>query len=846
MGSSKVFLRYKVLIISLHQEKNKNKHKDMKKVKVLLVLVMTMVFSVAMAQKTVVKGVLMDKNLGEGEPFATVRIFKQGETTRPVSMFLTDKEGNFSHEVNGKGKFNIIFSSVGKEDLSKSIELTGNGTLNLDTIYIKENVNELSDVAIVAQKPLVKMEVDKMSYNVAEDEDSKSSTVLDMLRKVPMVTVDGQDNISVNGSSSFKVYVDGKPNVMFSSNPSLIFKSMPASAVKNIEVVTNPGARYDAEGASGVLNIVMNRMDTQAMESMNGYNGTIRISAGNRSIGGGAFVSGQQGKFSYSGNIMENYSTPGTTDVEMEQKNGDGSILTSAATKVKIPFTMGNVSLGYELDDMSSVNATFSLTNFNMKNDGHTTTSQTGGLYGNGFNYVNDMKTRNKKTSFSGNLDYQRFFNKERTKSLVLTYQLDYSPSKMEQDNRFSNSEMAVIDLTNRNSVNKEHTTDHTIQADFTTPLGKNNKLSLGSKLMMRRADSDAKYYLAGVYDEHSSMDYLYKNTILAGYSEYTGQWDKVGAKAGLRYEQTWQNVEYRLGQGEDFSTNYGSLVPSASLSYTLAPTSNIGLTYNMRISRPGISYLNPYVNRADPNSLSYGNTDLDVEKSHNISLVYNLYSTKLMLNVNVHHNFTDNAIEQYSFFDGTLLNTTYGNIVKRHQTGVNVYANWLLAPKTRIMLNGGLNYNDMRSSVLDLKNSGWQGNMMAGLQQTMPWNLKLGAYLITSTKSYTLQGWSSGFNILTANLSKSFFNDKLSVSIQGMLGLSDGGNLKMETYSQGKNFLSHQTIKVPMSGFNVSVSYTFGNSKQKAKQHVSRVQNDYIEQQSQGEMLNNVGNVGQ
>ena len=818
----------------------------MKKVKFLLVLVMTMVFSVAMAQKTVVKGVLMDKNLGEGEPFATVRIFKQGETTRPVSMFLTDKDGNFSREVNGKGKFNIIFSSVGKEDLSKSIELSGNGTLNLDTIYIKENVNELSDVAIVAQKPLVKMEVDKMSYSVAEDEDAKSSTVLDMLRKVPMVTVDGQDNISVNGSSSFKVYVDGKPNVMFSSNPSLIFKSMPASAVKNIEVVTNPGARYDAEGASGVLNIVMNRMDTKAMESMNGYNGTIRVSAGNRSIGGGAFVSGQQGKFSYSGNLMENYSTPGTTDVEMEQKNGDGSILTSAATKVKIPFTMGNVSLGYELDDMSSVNATFSLTSFNMKNDGHTTTSQTGGLYGNGFNYVNDMKMRNKKTSFSGNVDYQRFFNKERTKSFVLTYQLDYSPSKMEQNNRFSNTEMAVIDLTNRNSVNKEHTTDHTIQADFTTPLGQNNKLSLGSKLMMRRADSDAKYYLADVYDERSSMDYLYKNTILAGYSEYTGQWDKLGAKAGLRYEQTWQNVEYRLGQGQNFSTNYGSLVPSASLSYTLAPTSNIGLTYNMRISRPGISYLNPYVNRADPNSLSYGNTDLDVEKSHNISLVYNLYSTKLMLNVNVHHNFTDNAIEQYSFFDGTLLNTTYGNIVKRHQTGVNVYANWLLAPKTRIMLNGGLNYNDMRSSVLDLKNSGWQGNMMAGLQQTMPWDLKLGAYLITSTKSYTLQGWSSGFNILTANLSKSFFNDKFSVSIQGMLGLSDGGNLKMETYSQGKNFLSHQTIKVPMSGFNVSVSYTFGNTKQKAKQHVSRVQNDYIEQQSQGEMLNNVGNVGQ
>ena len=105
------------------------------------------------------------------------------------------------------------------------------------------------------------MKQTKMTYDVQADNDAKSNTVLDMLRKVPMVTVDGQDNITVNGQSSFKVYVDGKPNIMFSSNPSQIFKSMPASAVKNIEVITNPGAKYDAEGVGGVLNIVMNHAD---------------------------------------------------------------------------------------------------------------------------------------------------------------------------------------------------------------------------------------------------------------------------------------------------------------------------------------------------------------------------------------------------------------------------------------------------------------------------------------------------------------------------------------------------------------------------------------------------------
>ena len=814
----------------------------MKKARFLFAVMMLMISAVVMAQKTTVKGVLVDEATGESEPFATIRVFKSGKTEKPSAMFLTDVDGKFSHEVSGKGLFDIVFSSVGKEDLKKSVRLGETEVLNLDTVYIKENATVLKGVEVVAQKPLVKMEVDKMTYNVADDADSKSSTVLDMLRKVPMVTVDGQDNISVNGSSSFKVYVDGKPSVMFSNNPSMVFKSMPASAVKNIEVVTNPGARYDAEGAGGVLNIVMNRQDPMAMQSLNGVNGTVRASAGNRSLGGGVFVSGQQGKLSYSANAMVNYSKPGTTDVVMEQQNGDGSILSTVGTTVKLPFTMGNFSLGYELDDMSSLNATFSLTGFNMKNNGTTSTRQTGGAYGQGFGYDTNMKMRNGRTSFSGNVDYQRFFNKERTQSIVLTYQLAYSPSKTEQDNNFLTDGIAAIDLTDRNSINKEHTTDHTFQADFTTPIGAGQTLSLGSKLMMRRATSDAKYYLADVYDERSSMDYLFKNTILAGYAEYAGQFGKVGTKAGLRYEQTWQNVEYRLGQGQDFSTNYGSLVPSASLSYTLSQGSNIGLTYNMRISRPGISYLNPYVNRADPNSLSYGNTDLDVEKSHNIALVYNMFTPKLMMNVNLHHNFTDNAIEQYSFFDGTLLNTTYGNIVKRHQTGANVYANWLAAPKTRIMLNGGLNYTDMRSSALDLKNSGWTANAMFGLQQTLPWDLKLGAFLITSTKSYTLQGWSSGFNLLTANISKSFFNDKLNLSLQGMMGLSDGGNLKMESYSQGKNFLSHQNIKVPMSGVTFSVSYTFGNSKKQPRQHVSRVQNDYIEQQSQGEMLNSVG----
>ena len=824
----------------------------MKQFRALFVAALMSISSVTMAQTTV-KGLLMDETLGESEPFATVRVFKAGKTEKPVAMFLTDENGQFSQKVKGKGRFDIVFSSIGKEDLKKTIELEGKGVLNLDTLYIKENATMLKGVEIVAQKPLVKMDVDKMSYNVAEDEDSKSYTVLDMLRKVPMVTVDGQDNITVNGSSSFKVYVDGLPNVMFSSNPSMVFKSMPATAVKSIEVVTNPGAKYDAEGAAGILNIVMNKQNPQAAQSMNGYNGTVRASVGNKQLGGSVFINGQQGKFSYSANVMTSYNKPGNTTTETEQiqsrstsgrsqgENGATQLLTSE-NDLKTPFTMGNLTLGYQIDSMSVLNLTAQVNSMNIKTTGTSLTTLSG--YGNDFSYGSTTEMKNKRTSFSGSLDYQRFFNQDHTKSLALTYQLNYSPAKTEMTNSF-NVVSDYIDLTDRYSDNKNNTTSHTFQVDYTTPIGKGQTLSLGGKLQLHDATADSKYYLKGVYDPTSSSDYEYKNSILAGYGEYAGNFNKLGVKAGLRYEYTWQDVEYHLGNGEDFKKTYGTLVPTASLQYTLSQGSNLGLTYNMRISRPGITYLNPYVDKTNPIALTYGNPELDVEKSHNFSLVYNLFNPKLMVNLNLHHNFMDNAIAQYSFYDSNnLLNTTYGNVVKSHQTGLSGYVNYLATKNTRLFFNGGLNYTDMRSDVLAQSNSGWTANAMIGLQQTLPWDLKLSAFAITSTKSYSLQGWNGGFNLLTGSLSKSLLKDKLTLSVSGVVGLNKGGKLNIESRSSGKDFTSHTNVKVPIYGVTFTVSYTFGNSKIRAKQHTNRVQDDFIEQQSQGEVINSVGNV--
>ena len=303
---------------------------------------------------------------------------------------------------------------------------------------------------------------------------------------------------------------------------------------------------------------------------------------------------------------MTSYVTPGNTTTETRQIQDNGaSQIQTTENDVKVPVTMGSLTLGYQIDDKSVLNLTAQVNTLTMKSKGTALTLMGG--YGNDFSFGGTTDMKNSRASFSGSLDYQHFFNKEHTQSLALTYQLDYSPATTEMTYNFGTTS-EFIDLTNRYSNNEDKTTNHIFQVDYTMPLGTGQTLSFGSKLQFHDATSDAKYYLKDVYDPSSSSEYEYKNTILAGYGEYATNFNKIGFKAGLRYEHTWQDVAYRLGNGENFKKDYGCLVPTTSLQYNLGMGSNLGLTYNMRISRPGITYLNPYIDKTDPIALTYGN----------------------------------------------------------------------------------------------------------------------------------------------------------------------------------------------------------------------------------------------
>ena len=788
------------------------------------------------AQEIKIQGVVVDSLTREGEPFATIRVYKANNDKEPVAMGTTDLEGRFEQAVKRAGDYRVLFSSVGRKNINIPFSIQkGQTTLSLDTIYVTDDVTRLSGVEIVAQKPLVKMEVDKLSYSVENDIDAKSNSVLDMLRKVPMVTVDGNDNITVNGSSSFKVYVDGKPNVMMSSNPSEIFKNMPASSIKDIEVVTNPGARYDAEGVGGVLNLITDRTSESRKQLLNNYNATIRGMAANRGAGGGAFFSMQKNKFSMSvnANVMESFPMESQTEVNRTQFTSDGEsqLRSSSTMDNSFHIQMGNLNLSYEIDSLNLLTASAGVMGFGMDIDGQSRTDL-GGLA-----YTTRNDNKSKRLSVNGSVDYQHTFASNKERMLTLSYLITTAPQRTNNYSWFETDQTnSFLDLTDRYSHAKDNTIEHTWQADFSTPIAAGHKLDLGAKYILRDNTSRSDYYdLMGeeqLWDESSSLDYSHKNRILAGYAEYRGNIQRVSLTAGLRYEHTWQNVVARLGQTDNFKLDYGNLVPSANLSYKINDSQNIGAAYNLRISRPGITLLNPYVDRSDPTSISYGNTNLDAEEVHNISLVYNLFNPKWVVNLTLRQSICDNGIEQYSFYEGNVLNSTYGNITRNKQTGLNAFVNWNATGKTRFTLNGSVAYVDVRSEQLDLKNHGWQGNIMFGYQQTLPWDIRMSANIMASTKSYNLQGWNSGFQAGMLSLSKSFLKDKLNVTLTGMSPLNFG-SLKFEGESAGHDYVSHTVSRISMANFGVSVSYTFGG-KVNVKKAATTIQNSDLKNQRQ------------
>lgn len=786
----------------------------------------------------IIKGQVVDSLTNETVPYATLSIALAKSPQKALKLLACDIDGKFETTLKSGGKYVLSMQSIGKKPAQKTFILSNKKfSLDLGKLYMVDDNQQLGEVTVVAQKPLVKVEIDKLTYSLKDDPESQTNNTLDMLRKVPMITVDGNDEIQLKGSSNFKIYVNGKPSNIMNNNPSDVLKSMPASSIKDIEVITDPGAKFDAEGDGGIINIITEK------NAFQGYTGTVRASASTLGrFGGGAYVSAKYGKFGITANYNYNYDNSPwnesySTREDFATESREGSLLNQTGrSKRQGPFQFGYLEGSYEIDSLNLISVGANLFRGNATNKTQYGVEMLGwgGSQYDVPTYSYDRNSRSKSVfgSTDINVDYQHSTHK---KDELLTFSYRFSQSPDDNESRTELSD--VLDYPYADdypqwNINKAATNEHTLQVDYTTPTWENQTLEVGAKYIFRGSKSktqeqhyrDSLQDWETIYDANS--DFRHNQHIYSGYLGYAVKFGKFGTKAGVRAEGTSLNVKYKYDSDMNFSTNYFDLVPNITLSYQITQSQQVRMGYNMRIRRPGIRFLNPYIDDTDPLNISYGNPNLDSEKSHNIHANYSLFTQKFNMNVSANYRFVNNSIERYTWVnENGISETTYGNIGRTHNAGLFMYASYTPVPLLRIFMNGGMNYENLESTEGAMANDGVSGRIFAGMQFTFPKDFRVdlnGGYF---SPRISLQGRSSAMYFTGISLNKSFFKKKLTLSLS--CNNPFWKTIKMESNTSDDTFRMNTVTYRHARDFRLSISYRFGSLGEAIKKVKRGINND-------------------
>ena len=823
----------------------------------LLYLVLVLMMTVPLCAQNqnaadyTIKGQVVDSLSNETVPYATLSIALANAPQKAIKLLACDDDGKFTTTLKQPGTYIMSMQSLGKLPAVKRFTLSeGKKSLNLGKLFMNDDTQQINEVTVVAQKPLVTVEVDKITYSLDDDPEAKTNNALEMFRKVPMITVDGEDKIQLKGSSNYKIYMNGKPsNLLSGENASDVLKSMPASSIKNIEVITDPGSKYDAEGVGGIINIITSK------NAMQGYTGTVRANASTLgSFGGGGYVSLKVGNLGLTANYGYNNRNSPWNDSHSERETDEDRLAEGRPTKLiedgrskyKGPFQYGYLEASYEIDTLNLISVGANL--FRGKSKNLSELDAVLNPLGDEFNSSPIYKFHRNSVSegtFGStdlNVDYQHSTSKK-DELLTVSYRFSQSPNDSESNTELS--DVVNYYLSNEYpkwNINDASTIEHTGQIDYTTPLFNKQTLEAGVKYINRQNKSNTLEQIYNdstkMWEDHSRDNSQFRHTqhIYSAYLGYLIRLNKFGIKAGVRAEGTSLKAEFARKPDMDFSTNYFDVVPNATLTYQIDMSTQIRLGYNMRIQRPGIWYLNPYINDVDPQNISQGNPNLDSEKSNNENLNFSKFTQKFSINASLSYTFVNNPIERYSFtadfpvddprsqYNGAMWNT-YDNIGKKQQVGMFLYGNWSPTTWFRIYMNGGLDYTDLKAPTLDLKKDGVSGRVFAGTQFTLPKDFRInlnGGYF---SPWIMLQGKQSPFYFAGLNVSKDFLKKKLSVSV--------GANnpfwktMKMEMTTNGEGFRNVSTNWRSAREFRFSVSYRFGTMKGQIKKVRRGISND-------------------
>jgi outer membrane receptor for ferrienterochelin and colicin len=805
-----------------------------------------------------ISGSVIDSLTKKPVDYATITLYREGSNT-PLNGTLTDEKGNFKMDNVVTGNYKVTVSFIGYN--TKTIETIQTTPKKPDfqigKVILGASGRSLNEVSVVGEAAVVENKIDKLVYNAEKDITAAGGNATDLLRKVPLLSVDMDGNVALRGSQNVRVLINGKPSGAMANNLADVLKAIPSDQIKNVEVITSPSAKYDAEGSGGIINIVTKKKDVQ------GVSGAINASLGTRQNNENANINVKHNRLSVTANVGLNASWPQVVTSNFNSQNLDRQTSSSSIGEARSSRlfynTSGNVS--YDFNDFNSFSTSIRLSQGGFKGRGSSdniNTSPENGVSGalTTINYLANSHNKNRFGGFDWNGDFTHKFAKEGEEISIAG---QWSHGKMNTD--YTNIYTAFTP--NQEAHNNGLNDEFTVQTDYVLPINEFFKIELGGKGIFRKISSTSNFYSPDasgnfIFDTALSNLYDYDQDVYSGYSVLSLNFSKsLAMQIGGRVENT--KVDGRpanAGAGvTPYSNEYTNFIPSFVISQALSKTQTLKLSYNKRIQRPSLQFMNPFLNKSNFLNQTQGNPELSPEISQTVELNYSTFIKGSVINASVFYRHTDDIIESYvqTVTDSVMVNgeqqvslvsrTNFGNIGQNNSVGGSIFGSTTLFKI--LTLRGSINLNTYKPQTNSTFaqqsiNEGTYLNYNGNLGGTLKFKngFAVETFMFANSPRRTFQGTNPSFSMWVIGMKQEILKKKASIGLNVVEPFSENKSFNSEINTG--SLVQSSINRVPFRSFGINFSWNFGkmnfNPQPKKKRGVN---NDDMKQgeSSQGQM---------
>ncbi len=813
----------------------------MKKRAALLILLLLAAFGVE-AQNGAngkITGKIVDSSTGQPVQYASVSLVLQSEN-KEVNGITTDEKGAFELTNVPEGTYKLLAFFIGYKTgtWSNIVISKANPKMDLGTIKLASTAAKLKEVTIATDKNTVEYKIDKTVYNVDKDMTSQTGVATDVLKKIPEVEVDVDGNVELQGNADIRFLINGKPSTVFGNNLADVLQSIPASQIQSIEVITSPGAKYDAEGTAGIINIILKKNRAE------GIHGNTSLSGGTRLENGSFNLDGRKGNFGAHAYVSGNAQLTSTTINSLNRTGQDTGSTSSqlnqnGTSNFRREGYQTGVGIDWEISSKDNINADFGYNYFSNNSVGITNsatilTGPSGNILSDMSDIINGSSNFHQQT-VDGDIAYKRTFNKkdQELNVLLTTSSTNNYSYYMQTQQAMANDSIVSSSYANNPGVSKE--TD--ISVDYTQPVTDDILIETGAKTQLQDITSTSNVYLLDPlsddysYSNTQSSSLEYKSNIYAGYLSSDFKLFKwLNVKTGIRYEYTNINATYSTSGNVNIQP-YGTWVPSVAFSHAFKNNQTLKLTYSRRLQRPGYNSLNPFINAGDPQNITAGNPALQPEIGDKIELGYNKFLDKGG-NINLTLFYRDNThdIQPYTTYypaykigDSTYTNvslTVPENIGHETNIGLNIFGSIPVKKKFNIRTNLSF-YQRYISTGLSTGGNISGFNYRLNMNATYQFSKTLSAEAFANYNSTRInaQGTYPAFFTYNFAIRKQLFNEKASLAITATNPFNY--YVSQTTNLSGQNFALLIGRQLPYQSFGFNFTYKFGKLEFKKEKEV-------------------------